>query len=41
MQIADKLIDLAVGYEISGFMDGFSGYNHIYIAKDDVSKIAF
>ncbi|XP_016165170.1 uncharacterized protein LOC107607781 [Arachis ipaensis] len=35
------LIDSAAGNEILNFMDGYSGYNQIFIAKDDVSKTAF
>ncbi|XP_072080962.1 uncharacterized protein [Arachis hypogaea] len=41
MPIADMLIDYAVGNEILSLMDSYSGYNQIFIAEDDVSKIAF
>ncbi|XP_016168498.1 uncharacterized protein LOC107611045 [Arachis ipaensis] len=37
----DMLIDSAAGNEILSFMDGYSGYNQIFIAEDDVSKTAF
>ncbi|XP_057718370.1 uncharacterized protein LOC130932921 [Arachis stenosperma] len=35
------LIDSAAGNEILSFMDGYSGYNQIFIAKDDVAKTTF
>ncbi|XP_057719592.1 uncharacterized protein LOC130934022 [Arachis stenosperma] len=35
------LIDSAAGNKILSFMDGYSGYNQIFIAEDDVSKTAF
>ncbi|XP_015960134.1 uncharacterized protein LOC107484040 [Arachis duranensis] len=41
MPIADMLIDSAAGNKILSFMDGYSGYNQIFIAEDDVSKITF
>ncbi|KAL1318352.1 hypothetical protein AAHE18_15G200100 [Arachis hypogaea] len=41
MPIADMLIDSTAGHEILSFMDGYSGYNQIYIAEEDVSKTAF
>nr|XP_025678255.1 uncharacterized protein LOC112778105 [Arachis hypogaea] len=41
MSIADMLIDSIAGHEILSFMDGYSGYNQIYIAEEDVSKTAF
>ena len=41
MLIANMLIDLAASYEILSFMDGYSRYNQIYIAEQDVPKIAF
>ncbi|GAB2290980.1 hypothetical protein Dimus_038137 [Dionaea muscipula] len=30
-----------MGYALYSFMDGYSGYNQIYIAEDDVPKTAF
>ncbi|XP_051140024.1 uncharacterized protein LOC127257633 [Andrographis paniculata] len=41
MPISDMLVDCTVGYEIFSFMDGYSGYNQIYLAKEDAHKIAF
>ena len=41
MPVADMLIDSALGNEILSFMDGYSGYNQIFIAEEDVSKMAF
>ncbi|XP_072073785.1 uncharacterized protein [Arachis hypogaea] len=41
MPIADMLIDSTAGNEILSFMDGYSGYNQIFIAEDDMSKTAF
>ncbi|XP_072084420.1 uncharacterized protein [Arachis hypogaea] len=37
----DMLVDSAAGNEILSFMDGYSGYNQIFIAEDDVSKTTF
>ncbi|XP_059669178.1 uncharacterized protein LOC132314320 [Cornus florida] len=41
MPVADQLIDSAAKHEILSFMDGHSGYNQIYLAKEDVHKTAF
>ncbi|XP_015932972.1 uncharacterized protein LOC107459263 [Arachis duranensis] len=41
MLIVDMLIDSTAGHEMLSFMDGYSGYNQIYIAEKDVSKTAF
>ncbi|XP_072090589.1 uncharacterized protein [Arachis hypogaea] len=41
MPIADMLIDSAAGNEILSFIDGYFGYNQIFIAEDDVAKTAF
>ena len=41
MPVADMLIDVASRNELLSFMDGLSGYNQIFIAKEDVSKTAF
>ncbi|XP_072090484.1 uncharacterized protein [Arachis hypogaea] len=41
MPIVDILIDYAAGNEILSFMDGYSRYNQIFIAEDDVAKTAF
>ena len=37
----DLLIDTTSGHEMFSFMDGFSDYNQIKIAKDDAEKTAF
>jgi hypothetical protein len=39
--IADLLIDAALGHKVSSFMDGNVGYNKIFMAEDDIPKIAF
>ncbi|XP_072076603.1 uncharacterized protein [Arachis hypogaea] len=41
MPIADMLIDSTAGNEILSFIDGYYGYNQIFIAEDDVAKTAF
>ncbi|XP_072074112.1 uncharacterized protein [Arachis hypogaea] len=41
MPIADMLIDSTAGHEMLSFMDGYLGYNQIYIAEEDVSKTTF
>ena len=41
IHIADILIDVASRNELLSFMDVFSGYNQIFITKEDVSKTAF
>ena len=41
MYMADQLVDAAAKHQILSFMDGHSGYNQIYIAVEDVPKIAF
>ena len=37
----DLLVDSIVGHLMLSFMDGFSGYNHILMALEDMEKIAF
>ncbi|KAI4347824.1 hypothetical protein L6164_008603 [Bauhinia variegata] len=37
----DALVDAIVGHEYFSFMDGFSGYNQIKMAKDHVEKTTF
>lgn len=39
--MTDKLVDLATGNAILNFTDQHLGYNQIFIAEDNVSKIAF
>ena len=41
MPIADILIDTTANNGILTFMDGYSGYNQIYLAEKDIHKIAF
>ena len=41
MPIADMLIDSAACNEMLSLLDGYSGYNQIFIADEDVSKTAF
>jgi len=41
MPVAEMLVDLAAGIEYLSMLDGYSGYNQIFIAKEDVSKTAF
>ena len=39
--VANVLVNATSGYEILSFMDGHSDYNQIFIAEEDVSKMAF
>ena len=39
--MADQLIDSASSYRFLSFMDGHSRYNQIFIAEEDIPKIAF
>ena len=39
--IVDLLVDSTANNELLSFMDGFSGYNHILIALEDIPKTAF
>jgi ribonuclease HI len=41
MPIADLLVDVVVGQKVISFMDGNAGYNQIFMAVEDVAKIAF
>nr|KYP60896.1 Transposon Ty3-I Gag-Pol polyprotein [Cajanus cajan] len=41
MPIAETMIDAAAGNEIITLLDGYSGYNQIYITANDVSKTIF
>jgi hypothetical protein len=41
MPIADLLVDSTSGNKVISFLDGNAGYNQIFMAKEDVSKIAF
>src|SRR3954464_3602186 len=41
MPVAEMLVDSAAGFEYLSMLDGYSGYNQIFIAEDDVSKTVF
>jgi hypothetical protein len=41
MRIADLLIDRATGNKVISFLDGKARYNQIFMAKEDINKIAF
>jgi hypothetical protein len=41
MPVAEMLIDSAAGFEFLSMLDGYSGYNQIFIAEEDVSKTTF
>jgi hypothetical protein len=41
MPIADMLINNALRHRVISFLDGNTGYNQIFMPKDDMSKIAF
>ena len=41
MPVAEMLVDSAAGHEYLSLLDGYSRYNQIYIAEEDVSKTAF
>jgi hypothetical protein len=41
MPTADLLINSALGNKVISFLDGNVGYNQIFMAKEDVNKIAF
>ena len=41
MPIADMLVDSNANKELLSFMDGFSRYNQVLIADDDIFKISF
>ena len=41
MHVANMLINISSRNELLSFMDGFSGYNQIFITKEDVSKTTF
>ena len=41
ISITDMLVDSMENKELFSFMDGFSGYNQILIAIDNISKIVF
>ena len=41
MLIADMLINEASGHLVISFLDGTAGYNQIFMAEEDISKMAF
>ncbi|KAK2436375.1 hypothetical protein QL285_021373 [Trifolium repens] len=41
MPVAEMFVDSAAGFEFLSMLDGYSGYNQIFIAEEDVSKTAF
>ncbi|WJX84314.1 hypothetical protein P8452_66903 [Trifolium repens] len=41
MPVAEMLVDSAAGHEYLSMLDGYSGYNQIFIAEDDIPKTAF
>ena len=41
MTIVDLLVDAAAGHKVISFVDGNAGYNQIFMAEEDIHKIAF
>jgi hypothetical protein len=41
MHIADFLVSAASGHRILSFLDGNTGYSQIFMADEDISKMAF
>ena len=41
MLVAEMLVDSVAGFEYLSMLDGYSGYNQIFIAEEDVPKTAF
>jgi hypothetical protein len=41
MPVADLLVDADAGHKVISFMDGNARYNQIFMAVEDVAKIAF
>jgi hypothetical protein len=41
MRIVDMLINNASGHRVISFLDGNDGYNQIFMAADDMSKMDF
>ena len=37
----DMLVDSTAGHSVLSFMDGFSRYNHILMAPEDMEKTSF
>lgn len=41
MPVVEMLFDYATGFEYLSLIDGYSGYNQIFITEEDVAKIVF
>ena len=41
MSVAEMLVDSAAGHEYLSMLDGYSGYNQIFIVEEDVPKTTF
>lgn len=41
MHVAEILVDSAIGHEYLSIIDGYSCYNKIFIAEEDVPKTTF
>jgi hypothetical protein len=41
LPVADMLINNASGHWVINFLDGNAGYNQIFLAEEDMSKMAF
>ena len=41
MHVAELLVDQAARYEYLSLLDGYSGYNQIFIIEDDTHKTVF
>jgi hypothetical protein len=41
MPVAEMLVDSAAWFEYLSMLDGYSCYNQIFIAEEDISKTAF
>jgi hypothetical protein len=41
MPIADMLNNNALGHRVISFLDGNAGYNQIFMAEEDMSKMTF
>jgi len=40
MPVVEMLVDSATGFEYLSMLDGYSGYNQIYIVEEDICKTA-
>jgi hypothetical protein len=39
--VVDALVNAAAGHKVISFMDDNAGYNNIFMAIEDIEKIAF